>query len=94
MPTYDYECQSCKYVFEYFQKITDNPLKTCSKCNGKVKRLISSGAGIILKGSGFYSNDYRSTNYKKQAKAEHASAKPITTCPKKESKSCEGCAKK
>ena len=91
MPTYDYECLNCKEVFEKFQKITDNPLETCPKCGGKVKKLISGGAGIIFKGSGFYSNDYRSSGYKQQAKAEHTSSTPAPACPNKESKTCEGC---
>lgn len=59
MPTYEYECTHCGHSFEAFQKITDKPLNKCPKCNNKVKRLISSGAGIIFKGSGFYATDYR-----------------------------------
>ena len=59
MPTYDYQCLDCQEVFEAFQKITDQPLKICPKCKGKVKRLISSGSGLIFKGSGFYATDYK-----------------------------------
>jgi putative FmdB family regulatory protein len=59
MPTYEYKCEQCGYRFEKFQKITDEPLKNCPQCNGPVHRLISSGAGVILKGSGFYHNDYK-----------------------------------
>jgi putative FmdB family regulatory protein len=66
MPTYQYECQRCGNIFERFQKISDPPLKVCSKlrCKGRVKRMIGTGAGIIFKGSGFYSTDYRSESYK------------------------------
>ena len=70
MPTYEYECLKCGHVFESFQKITDEPLKHCPKCKGKVKRKIGAGAGIIFKGSGFYATDYRSDGYRKAAKAE------------------------
>ena len=59
MPTYDYECTNCGHSFEAFQKITDKHLEKCPKCNKKVKRLISAGAGIIFKGAGFYATDYR-----------------------------------
>lgn len=59
MPTYEYECSSCGHNFEVSQNITAKPLKICPKCKGQVKRLISSGAGFIFKGSGFYSTDYR-----------------------------------
>lgn len=76
MPTYDYECASCGHAFEVFQKITDKSLEKCPKCNKKVRRLISGGAGIIFKGSGFYANDYR-----KDAKKEKSDA-PANVCPK------------
>ena len=62
MPTYEYKCQDCGYKFERFQGIKDEPLEKCPKCNGKVQRLISGGAGIIFKGSGFYATDYATSN--------------------------------
>lgn len=70
MPTYDYECRKCGHRFEKFQPITAPPVKTCPKCRGKVARLLSGGAGIIFKGSGFYQTDY-----KKTSNASHAHAK-------------------
>jgi hypothetical protein len=48
----------------------DEPLSRCPKCDGPVKRLISGGAGLIFKGSGFYLTDYRSDSYKKRAREE------------------------
>ena len=57
MPTYEYECQECGHRFEVFQSITEDSYKTCPACRGKVKRLISGGAGLIFKGSGFYITD-------------------------------------
>lgn len=70
MPTYEYECDRCKYHFEEFQSITEEPLARCPKCRGRVRRLISAGAGLLFKGSGFYITDYRSDGYRKAAKAE------------------------
>lgn len=61
MPTYDYKCLDCDYRFEEFQKMSDDPLEICPKCNGKLKRLIGSGAAPIFKGSGFYQTDYKNT---------------------------------
>jgi len=52
MPTYEYECTECGRRFEKFQKMQDEPLKTCPKCGGVVRRLIGTGAGVIIKGSG------------------------------------------
>jgi len=59
MPTYDYQCKHCRHRFEAFQSITARPLRKCPECgqNG-LKRLISAGAGVIFKGSGFYVTDY------------------------------------
>ena len=50
------------------------PRQTWGK--GRVKRLISSGAGLIFKGSGFYITDYRSEGYKKAAKKEAETRNP------------------
>lgn len=58
MPTYEYECEKCGHEFERFQNMTDEPLKTCPKCKGPLRRLIGPGSGIIFKGSGFHSTDY------------------------------------
>lgn len=62
MPTYEYECLSCGYRFDAFQKMNDEPLKSCPQCQGGVKRLITGGTGIIIKGSGFHATDYRNSS--------------------------------
>ena len=59
MPTYEYECQDCGHQFEMFQSMMEDPYKICPVCKGSVRRLISSGAGLIFKGSGFYITDYK-----------------------------------
>jgi len=75
MPTYEYECSQCGHRFELFQQITDSPKRKCPKCGHlKVRRLISAGSAVLFRGSGFYETDYRSDEYKKQAKAEKAQA--------------------
>jgi putative FmdB family regulatory protein len=89
MPTYEYECSKCGLHFEKFQRISEPPAKRCPKCRGAVKRLIGTGAGLIFKGSGFYTTDYRSDSYKSGAKSESSAsstAKPAassTTTPSK-----------
>ena len=87
MPTYDYECTKCGHRFEIFQSMTDEPKKRCPECKGKVQRLISGGAGIIFKGSGFYQTDYRSDGYKKAAAADSSSSSSSTSSTSKKSKS-------
>ncbi|MBC8312081.1 MAG: zinc ribbon domain-containing protein [Candidatus Marinimicrobia bacterium] len=58
MPTYNYKCIDCGHQFSAFQKMSDDPIKDCSQCEGKVRRIISGGSGMIFKGSGFYLTDY------------------------------------
>ncbi len=73
MPTYEYKCEACGHAFEKFQSIKAGPIRKCPKCGKmRVKKLISKGAGLIFKGSGFYITDYRSEGYKDQAKADSA----------------------
>ena len=72
MPTYDYKCLECGTEFELFQNMTEDPIQECPDCNGKVKRLIGAGAGLIFKGSGFYTTDYRGDGYKEAAKKDKA----------------------
>lgn len=58
MPTYGYKCTKCEHEFEVFQKITDEPIQDCPKCEGRVKKLLFP-VGIVFKGSGFHINDYK-----------------------------------
>lgn len=63
MPTYEYGCKSCGYRFEEFQSISDDPIVTCPNCQEEtVERLVSGGAGLIFRGSGFYITDYARDN--------------------------------
>lgn len=59
MPTYEYECKNCGYHFEMFQSMKDDPIKDCPECGKTVKRLIGGGLGVIFKGNGFYTTDYK-----------------------------------
>lgn len=59
MPTYEYQCASCKKSFEVEQPITAAPLTTCirQRCHGTVARMISTST-FILKGTGWYRDGY------------------------------------
>ncbi|SRR6266511_5269434 len=87
MPTYEYLCEKCGREFEKFQSMAEKPLKTCPKelCGlkswgkGRVRKLISAGAGLLFKGSGFYITDYRSEGYKAAAKKESGASSGAET---------------
>jgi len=73
MPTYEYECPN-GHVFEKLSPTMKSPkTATCPKCGKRGKRIISGGAGLVFKGSGFYITDYKRAGEKKPAAAE---AKP------------------
>jgi putative FmdB family regulatory protein len=74
MPTYDYECDACGHKQEVFQNISDPLLEKCPKCKKKkFRRLFGAGGGVIFKGSGFYTTDYRGDSYTKAAAADKPS---------------------
>ncbi len=57
MPTYVYECKTCKKIFEVDQRITEDPLRDCDcGAKGALRRLIQPSA-VVFKGGGFYIND-------------------------------------
>ncbi len=70
MPIYQYKCNNCG-LFEITQKITEEPIKTCPTCGGDVKKMISSGIGIVFKGSGFYCTDNRNSTAGNKAKTSN-----------------------
>jgi len=57
MPIYEYECDKCGEHLEVLQKMTDKPLSKCSKCRGKVRKVVSRSS-FQLKGGGWYLTDY------------------------------------
>jgi putative FmdB family regulatory protein len=58
MPTYVYGCDTCGHRFEIFQKFQDVPLTECPACGARIRKIIQP-AGIVFKGSGWYSTDSR-----------------------------------
>ena len=80
MPTYEYKCKKCGNIFEVFHSMSTEPVKSCPKCGGEVKRLIGAGAGTIFKGSGFYQTDYKNkpVKNKKPESKDPAPVKPPT----------------
>jgi len=69
MPIYEYQCNHCKDVFEVFHKIDEDCKVACPKCLGPAKKLISA-TNFILKGSGFYVNDYPTKSRREGKKVE------------------------
>ena len=82
MPTYEYRCPQ-GHVFEKFAQTMSGPKRArCPKCGKMGTRIISGGAGLVFKGSGFYITDYKRAGEKKES-GEAKESKPE---PKPESK--------
>ena len=60
MPIYGYRCSSCGHQFEIQQRMSDEPLKVCPKCQGELTKMLYP-TGVIFKGSGFYTTDYKAS---------------------------------
>ncbi|MCH7690296.1 MAG: zinc ribbon domain-containing protein [candidate division Zixibacteria bacterium] len=96
MPTYEYKCRKCQHEFEEFQSISAEPVKVCPSCKGEVERIISGGAGLIFKGSGFYITDYKRAGEKRpteksesksdsKKESKESSSSSTSTTPSKKS---------
>jgi len=81
MPTYEYQCKECNRTFEYFQSLREAPKTRCEECGGKLTKLLSSGAGLIFKGSGFYATDYKAKETKKKGGHPDETSRPAEAKP-------------
>ena len=59
MPTYVYKCAHCGHMFEARQRMSEDPLSDCPRCDEDALRRVINSVGIVFKGSGFYVTDNR-----------------------------------
>ena len=85
MPIYEYECSDCGKKFEIFQKISEEPVKVCKECKGRLNRLISM-CSFHLKGSGWYVTDYKSSGSNSSGSVPKTEQKEEKTEQKTEAK--------
>ena len=97
MPTYEYRCPD-GHQFEKFQKITEKPRAKCPVCGKAATRVISGGAGLVFRGSGFYITDYgkdgKGPRKAEEKPAEKPAEKTGESAGPKEGKKAEAPAKK
>ena len=90
MPTYEYRCPKGHLFEKTFSRITSQRHAKCPICGKRAQRLISGGAGVHFKGSGFYATDYKRAGEKTDKAEKHEKAeKPAESKPqpKKDSSS-------
>ena|SRR5689334_12283289 len=64
MPIYEYRCEN-GHLFEVMQRITEDPVTSCSECGAPVQRVFHPVA-VHFKGSGFYNTDYGTAKRKRE----------------------------
>lgn len=92
MPLYEYECTKCGSHREVLQKFSDQPLKKCGKCSGKLVKLVSQSS-FHLKGTGWYVTDYakksssNTSEKKPKSKESSSGSKEVEASAEKNDKS-------
>ena len=89
MPIYEYECTSCRNVFEVFQRMTEDSLTNCPDCSGQIKKLVSMSS-FQLKGGGWYADGYSSKS--SDGSGSSSLGKPKESPSNKPEKSTKGSA--
>ena len=80
MPLYEYRCSSCNKTHELMQKFSDPPLEKCPDCGKPVEKLMSLSS-FALKGSGWYTSDYKRSGSSSSPAGEASSTTKTETAP-------------
>jgi putative FmdB family regulatory protein len=70
MPVYEYRCTRCQHIFDRYQAVGE-AAPECPVC-GSPSRKVFTSVGLIFKGSGFHTTDYRKTTGNGEAPASGA----------------------
>jgi putative FmdB family regulatory protein len=71
MPTYEFRCPLGHEFERFYRSIGTAEAQTaCPECGQIAVRMMSAGAGLVFKGSGFYLTDYGKDAHKKKAPGE------------------------
>ena len=88
MPTYEYRCAKCGDELEVYQTFAEKPLTKHEGCGGKLAKVLSP-AGIVLKGSGFYKTDNRSSGKRSTSRDSDSGSSSDSSSKSSDSKSSD-----
>src|SRR5205807_8964684 len=74
MPISGYRCRSCGHEFEVLQKMSDSPFQICPTCAGQLTKIVYA-AGIVYKGSGYYTTAYKGGSKESDTRATNGTSK-------------------
>ena len=75
MPTYEFRCPDGHEFEKFYRKISAVTELACPVCGKLATRLVSGGAGLLFKGSGFYLTDYGKNAHRKAAPTTNNTSK-------------------
>lgn len=75
MPTYEYQCNACKAVYELRQGFDAETTHKCEECGKGTAKRILHAPPVVFKGSGWYATDSRN----KSSAITDSESKPDTT---------------
>ena len=75
MPTYEYKCPAGHVFEKFFSTMNDDRWQKCPNCGQRAERLISGGAALVFRGSGFYATDYKRGGEEKKESEKKESKK-------------------
>jgi putative FmdB family regulatory protein len=76
LPTYEYQCKSCKAVYELRQGFDAETTHKCEECGKGIAKRILSTPAVVFKGGGWYATDSRekaSSSSKPDSKSDSGS---------------------
>jgi putative FmdB family regulatory protein len=87
MPIYEYRCER-GHTFEVMQKMTDDPVLVCTRCEAPVQRVFHPVA-VHFKGKGFYNTDYGTRRRNREMERSSKDGADKTESKSKDSKSSD-----
>jgi putative FmdB family regulatory protein len=87
VPIYEYRCDR-GHQFEVTQKMTDDPVLSCARCDAPVQRVFHPVA-VHFKGKGFYNTDYGTRRRNRELERSGKEGADKTESKSKDSSSSE-----